>query len=178
MRAKTPDVNAPERWIPIKGYENYLISDIGNVRSLTYGKDKYLSLSVVGSKTGGYYYGVTLRKDGKPKKFKAHRLVGDHFIGNPNRYKILNHLDEDPFNNHYLNLEWSSHRENTTYSIKRSKSSQFTGVYRHSKGKGWVAHITVNGKFKYLGLFYDEQQAGKAYREALQYYGVENKYAA
>lgn len=53
--------NIIERWKPIKGYENYEVSDLGNVRSLKYGKVKVLKRGISSS---GYYH-LNLCKNGK-----------------------------------------------------------------------------------------------------------------
>lgn len=37
------------------------------------------------------------------------------FIDNPNNLPFINHKDEDPSNNNYLNLEWCDYQYNNTY---------------------------------------------------------------
>jgi hypothetical protein len=75
--------NNKEVWKDIKNYEGlYEVSNFGNVRSLKYGKIKYLKPA---KNKGGYYF-VILCKNGKTKNFRIHRLVANAFIENPNNY--------------------------------------------------------------------------------------------
>lgn len=54
---------------------------------------------------------------------------------------------------------------------RQSTSSEYRGVCWDKKRQAWIAHITVRGRFKYLGRFEDEVEAAKAYNEAaIQYH--------
>lgn len=45
----------------------------------------------------------------------AHRLVAKTYIPNPNNYPIVNHIDCNPKNNHYTNLEWCTYKWNSDW---------------------------------------------------------------
>ena len=99
----------------IEGYEGlYKVSNMGNVKSLKYGKERILK---AGKNRGGYLY-VFLYKDGKAKNYTVHKLVGNAFLSNPQGYKELNHKDEDKTNNNADNLEWCSRSYNCSYNDK------------------------------------------------------------
>ncbi|ARF11318.1 HNH endonuclease [Klosneuvirus KNV1] len=67
---------------------------------------------------GNGYNMVKLRSDKEEEKsFQVHRLVAITFIPNPENKPIVNHLDEDKLNNNADNLEWATHKRNTTHSI-------------------------------------------------------------
>ena len=114
-----------ETWKDIKGYEGfYQVSNIGNVKSLkrivnnstTYGGKATVKERILKPKTDkDGYESVGLRKDGKVKHFRVHRLVATAFIPNPNSYPIVNHKDEVKNNNIVSNLEWCTVRYNNTY---------------------------------------------------------------
>lgn len=97
-----------ENWIDLKETNgNYKIAINGDVMSKLSGKWRMLKSHV--SSTG--YLRVDVIYNGKKKTVKLHRLIGIHFIDNPNNLKILNHIDGNKLNNDISNLEWctSSH---------------------------------------------------------------------
>ena len=105
-----------ERWTNIKGYEGlYLISDLGNVKSLRNNKtrkEKILRLIRINS---GYLI-VCLSKNGERKNYYVHRLVAEAFLPNPKNYPEVNHKDENKSNNCVDNLEWCDRQYNIDYS--------------------------------------------------------------
>lgn len=123
-----------ERWMAIKGYEGlYEISNLGNVRSLWFGKRKILKQKK--GKNG--YYSVTLCKNGiKKKEFLVHRLVVISFLGPIPEGYVVNHLNENKLDNRLSNLEICTQKENTNYG---------TGIQRRSKA------ISIANKGKQLG---------------------------
>ena len=89
---------------------DYLISSYGRVYSLK--TQKILANRY--DKQG--YIRVALRKDGNPYYFLVHRLVAFHFIPNDDETKVeVNHIDENPSNNHVENLEWCTSKYNVNY---------------------------------------------------------------
>lgn len=65
--------------------------------------------------TGTGYVQVILRKNGKNKKHRLHRLVAQTFIPNPDNLPEVNHKDENKVNNKVENLEWCDKNYNTHY---------------------------------------------------------------
>lgn len=53
------------------------------------------------------------------KKYKAHKLVAETFIPNPNGCKYVDHIDNDKTNIHISNLRWVTLKENNSDSIAR-----------------------------------------------------------
>lgn len=107
-----------EIWLPIKGYVGlYEVSSFGRVRSLNYNHTGHTKvLSPV--EDGGGYLQVGLCKNGKCKKFKIHRLVAQAFLPNWFDDREINHIDENPKNNHIDNLEWCDSKYNTNYGTR------------------------------------------------------------
>ena len=102
-----------ELWKPIKNYEEYYqISSFGKVRSLHKKPYKILKQSLRTE-----YLGIQLNKNNKGKTFSVHRLVATSFIKNDDYAKIVNHIDGNKNNNHVLNLEWITYKENTKHAI-------------------------------------------------------------
>lgn len=117
-----------ETWKDIEGYEGYYqISSLGNARSLDrvvphkrnkLGKARLKGgpLKVRVSDRG--YISYALRKNGKMKSVKAHRLVGLAFLLNPFNFAELNHIDGDKKNNAVENLEWCTRQHNIIHGFK------------------------------------------------------------
>lgn len=100
-----------EIWKPIEGFENYEVSNLGNVRNIKKNKQLKKQLSK--------YYHVNLYDTyGKAYKKLIHRLVAIAFIPNPNNLPIVNHIDENKLNNCVKNLEWCSIKENVIHSSR------------------------------------------------------------
>lgn len=63
------------------------------------------------------YYRVYLTSNKTGYTKKIHRLVAHVFVKKTDPlYNYVNHIDEDKLNNHYTNLEWTSHIKNIQHS--------------------------------------------------------------
>ncbi|WP_339165415.1 NUMOD4 domain-containing protein [Siminovitchia sp. FSL W7-1587] len=103
-----------EVWKPVKGYEGeYEVSDLGNVRSIKFGK--VITLKTFDSKG---YKKVSLYLNGKMKHHHVHRLVAEAFIDNPLNKEYVNHKDGVKGNNVLGNLEWVTPSENSIHAYK------------------------------------------------------------
>ena len=104
---------------------------------------------------------------GKVKSFSVHVLVAREWVEHPDKKRCVDHIDGNKANNHYENLRWATHSENSRNQKNQiNKSSVYKGVCLPSKSKKWVAHITVNHKLQHLGVFVNEREAAEAYNVA------------
>ena len=108
-----------EIWKDIPEFKGfYQVSNIGRVKSLdrvdSNGRKRPMKILQLNPDSDGYLI-VGLHKNGKCKTAKIHRLVAEAFIQNPNRYKEVNHKDENKKNNSVENLEWCTTQYNLTY---------------------------------------------------------------
>lgn len=96
-----------EDWKLVIGYEDqYLVSDLGNVKSIK--RDKLMRPAP----DGDGYLMLTLCKHGTRKMFKMHRIVLEAFKGNrPNGF-TASHLNGINTDNSLGNLKWDSHKDN------------------------------------------------------------------
>lgn len=94
-------------WKTIQNFENYEISDEGQVRNI---KTKRI---LKPSSVNGYLK-VTLRKNNKGYSKYLHRLVAEAFLEGEGE---VNHKDGNRANNSIENLEWVTHRENIQHSF-------------------------------------------------------------
>lgn len=109
-----------ERWKEIEGYEGlYEVSDEGRCRSLDRvtvdknGLEKTLKGKLLKpqSQISGHL-SVHLCKNGKPKQFLLHRLVGFAFVSGYFENACIRHLDGNCKNNAARNLRWGTWSDN------------------------------------------------------------------
>jgi len=110
-----------EVWKKIEGFENYEVSNYGNVKrldSLVYQLGKFYKYKgrILKQETTRGYKRVTLSKLNITKRFLVHRLVSVYFLENTNEKPCVNHIDGNRLNNNYLNLEWVTYSENEKHS--------------------------------------------------------------
>lgn len=69
---------------------------------------------------------------GKKEKKYPYDLVALAFVPNPKNKPCINHLDENPNNNHPSNLEWCTLSENSRYGtkFKRAKANKMKAIVR------------------------------------------------
>lgn len=99
---------------PIFNFETYAISIDGRVINNITKKVKKPTDNHSGN---GYLY-VDLYKDGKRHRKYVHRLVAEAYIPNPFNLPIVNHIDGNPKNNNYKNLEWCTPKQNVEHAAK------------------------------------------------------------
>lgn len=148
----------------IESYEDYCVSNKGNVKSLKFGKEKILSPRI----TSAGYNTASLCLRGKQKTFQVHILEAKAFLGHKPELTglIVDHKDNNKLNNNLSNLQIITQRKNTIKDLPMG-SSKYTGVCWSKTNNKWVSHISLNGKPKYLGYFVDEKKASEAYQKAL-----------
>jgi len=95
----------------------YSASNLGEIKSHVNSKD--LIMKQTSNKLK--YKNVTLCFDGKRKNYGIHRLVAHCFINNKQQKPCVNHIDNDPSNNHIANLEWCTYSENTLHAEKQGR---------------------------------------------------------
>lgn len=95
-----------EKYIVINEFNNYAVSNFGNIKNIKKNELLTLNLNLNG------YYTYTFCQNGIKKTFEIHRLVALYFIKNPNNYPYVNHIDGNKENNRAENLEWALKSQN------------------------------------------------------------------
>lgn len=97
-------------WETINGYENYMISDFGEIKNITTGK-----ILKQNSNGKGYLHVCLYDSEHVGKTILVHRIVAKTFIPNPDNLPQVNHIDENKENNSVKNLEWVTSEENINH---------------------------------------------------------------
>lgn len=98
---------------------------------------------------------------------KQYQLLGHQFaFWCINKYvpDFIDHIDGNTSNNRISNLRSVTHQENH---FNRTKAK---GYFYNKKSNKYIAHIRFNGKDKYLGSFFTEEEAREAYLQAKKLY--------
>lgn len=115
------NTNMKEEWRAVIGYEGlYVVSNLGRVKSYKVDeKGRVMKLL----KTTSGYLSVGLYKDKVCYKHLVSRLVAKAFIHNPENKLEVNHIDNNPLNNNFYNLEWCTSKENKLHCILQNRKN-------------------------------------------------------
>jgi hypothetical protein len=103
----------------------YYITEDGKI--FRNGKELKPSLTNKGYKTYRACISIGVRKH-----ISIHRAVAELYVSNPHNKPCVNHIDANPLNNHYTNLEWVTHKENTQHMLVTN--TMVVGEdYKHTK---------------------------------------------
>ena len=142
----------------IDDYENYEVSNLGNVKNT-----KTNRILKPGKDTNGYYF-IGLYKNNIRKTFLIHRLIGFAFIPNPENLPCIDHIDRMRTNNTISNLRWVSYSNNCRNRPKfKNSSSKYIGVSFSKREGKYRAQIRFDNKVKNIGYYDKEEDAGLAF---------------
>ena len=155
----------------IPGYNNYLISENGEIYSKK--SNKILSPG----KIGRGYLKVTLWKNGKYKNFLVHRLVAMTFLDNPNNLPQINHIDGNKLNNHISNLEFCTYSQNIKHAYDHGLKENTRAAVRQNCKNAQEArkkHLDDNLKELFDDLFINKLKT----KDICQKYNLKQSYVS
>lgn len=105
----------------------------------------------------GHWYAV----NGKSEQ-SMHRMLIEASPG-----QKVDHRNGDGLDNRRANLRFATTAQNAQNSIGRSdRSGRFKGVMWEKERQKWVVRIKVDGVYRNLGRFDDDEEAAQVYNEA------------
>jgi len=127
-----------EVWKDIIGYENhYQVSDLGRVKSLTrittHGHKRKERIMKLSTNNDGYLH-VILTNNKIEKTHRINRLVGIHFIPNPDKKPEVGHKFGNKKDNRSISLQWETRSENQIHAYETKLQEGRKGV-KHHKSK-------------------------------------------
>jgi hypothetical protein len=142
----------------IPGFNNhYKIDRYGNVYSDFRGPWRIKSPKI----DNGYKRVHLVDSNGKSRLWRINRLVALTYLPNPNNFPIVLHLDNDTLNNHYKNLKWGNHYQNTMQAVREGRLLGRKGELHHMNKLSEKdileirqLHSTNNYTLKQLGIKY------------------------
>lgn len=141
----------------INGYNNYLIYDNGDILNTKTNKYKKSS-----TKDNGYKF-IQLYKNNKSINLYIHRLVGLHYIDNPENKPQIDHIDRDKSNNDISNLRWVTQTENN-YNQKKHKN-----YINNTTGHKWIYNdYTIAKGIKYPRWIFKIQKQNKTKKKTFK----------
>lgn len=100
-----------EEWKQLEWAPKYMVSNLGNVKNVSTGKQ------LLGSVNNKGYRRYDLCLNGKRIVRAGHRLVAEAFLPKVQGKECINHIDGDKTNNSINNLEWCTPKENSIHAV-------------------------------------------------------------
>ena len=134
----------------VKDFPNYSIDILGTITNIKTGRNLKYSTASAG------YNQLALYNNGESTKLYQHRLIATHFIENPNKYLVINHINGNKKDNKIENLEWCTQLHNNQ---SKNKNTNIGSVYRQKKDNLFYASIVLYGEKHYKSSFKTEEEA-------------------
>ena len=142
-----------EVFLPIKDFDNYMVSNLGNVKNATTGR-------ILKQRLKKGYKDICLIINGKKHSKSIHRLVANAFLENIDNKPCIDHVDNNKENNNIENLRFATNQENSrNRQVNKNNKSKIKGVCK--SGNKWRAYISIDGLKVHLG-YYDNIEDAKA----------------
>lgn len=159
-----------EEWRDIKDFEGlYQVSNYGRVKRLGYWREYetcnqhikftsryYIKEHILKIKCDRYLRVELYKSSISSQLFLIHQLVAQAFIPNPENKPIVDHKNNDTYDNRVCNLQWVTYSENAKYSWERGRKKQ-CGIKHHASKI--IGQYDLNGNL--LNTYYGSGEASR-----------------
>jgi hypothetical protein len=114
----------------------------------------------------GKWYAVYSFAEQRDGRSLSSRLYLHQAIIGKEKGKHIDHKNDDGLDNRRKNIRHCTIRQNQQNRHAACGLSRFKGVIKKKQPSTWGAHIRANGKMLWLGTFYSEEDAARAYDDA------------
>lgn len=140
---------------------DYIIGEFDDGKKMKIDKEDFIKVSK-------YQWFVDSMGYPKSSAGRLHRYLFDNKIP---QGMVVDHKNNDKLDNRRKNLRICTRRTNScNCKISKANKSGKTGVYFDKKSKKWRAQVTIFSKTKYIGAFYDLEEAIEARNKAEKEY--------
>ena len=115
-----PDEYMGERWLPVREFPDYWISD--HLRLWSSRRNQF----VPGTQTAKGYIIHSFKYNGKLYRRSLHRLYAEAFMENTKKHPVVRHYNDDGFDNEPENLFWGTHRDNYEDAVRNGTFHHLT----------------------------------------------------
>lgn len=131
-----------EQWKPVNGFEDYAVSNLGNVKRVNAGQGS-AGGPIKPTPNADGYHTVSLRKNGKTFNKYVHELVAMHYLkGFDPRTRSINHKDRNRGRNRVDNLEIIDAADNKGHGrISDQKVAQVFFLAKKGKKPAEIARL-------------------------------------
>ncbi len=143
------------------GKNNYSINELGEVFNM-------LTNHKLKPQLNKGYHTIQLSNDKDYKGFDIHRLLGIHYIPNPDNLPTIDHIDGNPLNNSLDNLRWASYSTQTFNTRLRKDNVLREKCISYFKCRGcyyYRVRKVINGKR--IAKYFDTLEEAITYRDSL-----------
>lgn len=120
---------------------------------------------------------VYAMRNSKPENGKRHHIIMHRVLCPADSSFDIDHINGNSLDNRRENLRVATRTQNMWNRSPNAKGkSKYKGVMWHKQHQKWLAAIQVNKKRYHIGLFLDEEEAGRAYaKRAAELFGEFNR---
>lgn len=136
-----------EIWKQCQDFPDYFVSNMGNIKSLKYNKEKILKQRF--NRERNYYY-IGIQSSEGQKTVLIHRLIGKAFLEPIEGKEEIDHIDKNTKNNRLSNLHWVDRSENLLNRSPPKRKNNTGEPYISFLKRDSIYKVSIKNQIKYF----------------------------